>query len=260
HSVKWYCLIKLGHYKEAQNYPKMMPDELLITGDKIGMTALTLTMKKDYNKALILIQKLLDDGDNPDSLRANLFMYLFYAIKGDVQNTFKWANLAIKNNASLLLLHFNNPLSNPIKNDPKYFETLNKLFPLFITDEEKKKKKDLLDHESSVAYTKQLLEYIEKEKPYLDPKLSLRSLAKQIDIHPNQLSWLLNESIGKNFSEFINHYRIETFKEIAKSSKYSHISLIGLAYESGFNSKTVFNTFFKKETGLTPNQYIKLQQ
>lgn len=91
----------------------------------------------------------------------------------------------------------------------------------------------------------------------MDPNLSLRSLANQIEIHPNQLSWLLNESIGKNFSEFINHYRVETFKLISKDPKNSHISLIGLAYDSGFNSKTVFNTYFKKETGLTPKQFLK---
>ena len=78
-------------------------------------------------------------------------------------------------------------------------------------------------------------------------------------MHPNQLSWLLNESIGKNFNEFVNHYRVEAFKEIANDPNNSHLSLIGLAYDSGFNSKTVFNTYFKKETGLTPKQFLKNQ-
>jgi AraC-like DNA-binding protein len=97
-------------------------------------------------------------------------------------------------------------------------------------------------------------------QPWLDPSLSLRSLAEQIGLHPNQLSWLLNESLGKNFSEFINHYRVETFKVLAGDPANSHLTLSGLAYESGFNSKTVFNTFFKRETGLTPGQYLKLQE
>jgi len=78
-------------------------------------------------------------------------------------------------------------------------------------------------------------------------------------MHPNQLSWLLNESIGKNFSEFVNHYRVKAFKENANAPKNSHLSLLGLAYDSGFNSKTVFNTYFKKETGLTPKQFLKNQ-
>jgi adenylate cyclase len=101
------------------------------------------------------------------------------------------------------------------------------------------------------------LNYITTKKPYLSPDLSLRLLAKQIDIHPNQLSWLLNESIGKNFNEFINYYRVEAFKALSNDPKNRHITLMGLAYDSGFNSKTVFNTYFKKETGLTPKQFIK---
>ena len=102
-----------------------------------------------------------------------------------------------------------------------------------------------------------LLKYINEEKPYLAPDLSLRALAERIDIHPNQLSWLLKKSMGKNFNEFINHYRVEAFKKLCKDNAKAHITLIGLAYESGFNSKTVFNTYFKKETGLTPKQFLK---
>ncbi len=91
----------------------------------------------------------------------------------------------------------------------------------------------------------------------MNPDLSLRDLANQIDIHPNHLSWLLNNSIGKNFNEFINQYRIEAFKSIAKAPENENLTIEGLAYESGFNSKTVFNTYFKRETGLTPKQFLK---
>ena len=93
--------------------------------------------------------------------------------------------------------------------------------------------------------------------PYLNPDLSLRSLAGLINMHPNQLSWLLNDSLGKNFNEFVNHYRVETFKNLAKDSTNANITVLGLAYDSGFNSKTVFNNYFKKETGLTPKQFLK---
>lgn len=95
------------------------------------------------------------------------------------------------------------------------------------------------------------------EAPYLIPDLSLRSLAALVNMNPNQLSWLLNESLGKNFNEFINHYRVETFKNLAKDPANANITVIGLAYDSGFNSKTVFNTYFKKETGLTPKEFMK---
>ncbi|WP_369681505.1 helix-turn-helix domain-containing protein [Draconibacterium sediminis] len=101
------------------------------------------------------------------------------------------------------------------------------------------------------------MKFVSEEQPFLIPNLTLRLLADQVEIHPNKLSWLLNERIGKNFNEFINYYRIEYFKQLALDPKNSHISLIGLAYESGFNSKTVFNTYFKKETGMTPKEFLK---
>ena len=101
------------------------------------------------------------------------------------------------------------------------------------------------------------MKHIANEAPYLNPDLSLRDLATQIDIHTNQLSWLINRKFKKNFKEFINDYRVEKFKKLASDPNNTHITLIGLAYESGFASKTVFNTFFKKSTGMTPHQFIK---
>lgn len=88
----------------------------------------------------------------------------------------------------------------------------------------------------------------------------MRSLAGQIDMHPNQLSWLINESMGKNFNEFINHYRVEAFKTFSIDPKNAHLTLIGLAYDSSFNSKTVFNACFKKETGVTPKEFLKISK
>jgi adenylate cyclase len=117
------------------------------------------------------------------------------------------------------------------------------------------KKKILIEANLVNVYKTRLLHHLREEKPYLETKLSLRLLANQINIHPNQLSWLLNENIGQNFNTFINSYRIQTFKEKAKNSKNTHLNIESLAYESGFNSKTVFNTYFKKETGLTPKQF-----
>jgi len=114
----------------------------------------------------------------------------------------------------------------------------------------------LLDDDDANLFKSKLVGHLTEQKPYLDPSLSLRSLADQIQIHPNQLSWLLNDSLGKSFNEFINSYRVQAFKELSKDPKNANLTLIGMAYDCGFNSKTVFNTYFKKETGLTPKQYV----
>ena len=87
------------------------------------------------------------------------------------------------------------------------------------SEEKMKKKKALLEEGNVETYRNQLLKYMTDEAPYLNPDLSLRSLAGLINMQPNQLSWLLNESLGKNFNEFINHYRVETFKNLAKESR-----------------------------------------
>ena len=105
-----------------------------------------------------------------------------------------------------------------------------------------------------------VLEIFEKgmkeEKWFLNSSLSLRSLAKNVNISSNKLSWLLNERIGQNFNEYINSFRVEHFKGIALNPANSHLTLLALAYESGFNSKTVFNAFFKKIEGMTPKAWL----
>ena len=98
--------------------------------------------------------------------------------------------------------------------------------------------------------------HVAENTPYLNPDLSMRDLAGQIHLHPNHLTWILNQRIGKNFNEFINSYRLETFMTIAKAQENENYTIEGLAYESGFNSKTVFNTYFKRATGVTPKQFL----
>ncbi len=107
-------------------------------------------------------------------------------------------------------------------------------------------------------YKNLLLKKMEEEKHFLNPDMGLKDLAETMRIHPNKLSWLLNAIMGKNYYEFVNSYRLEEFKRRAKDPQNQHISLLGMAYDSGFNSKSVFNEFFKKSTGLTPKSWVAL--
>ena len=160
---------------------------------------------------------------------------------------------------TFLLTKYNKEVR-PVQNKSDAEKITSKVFSsAFDLEEKGAKKKELLTTEQKHKYSKKLINSIEQDSLYLNPDLTLKSLAVQLDIHPNQLSWLINHEFNKNFSEFINHYRVEAFKKISINPENSHITLIGLAYDSGFNSKTVFNTFFKKETGMTPMQYLKLK-
>lgn len=105
----------------------------------------------------------------------------------------------------------------------------------------------------------QLDEVLSKSKLYLNSEISLRVLAKELDINPNKLSKFINDNLKTNFNELINTHRLVHFKQIALKPENKHLTLLGLAYDSGFNSKTVFNTYFKKVEGLTPKQWLKSQ-
>ncbi|HTE33290.1 MAG TPA: helix-turn-helix domain-containing protein, partial [Chryseolinea sp.] len=93
--------------------------------------------------------------------------------------------------------------------------------------------------------------------PYLDPELTLSQLAKDLNIGRSQLSQLINDSIGDNFYDFINKYRTEEVKRLMNDPKVKNFSLLGLALEAGFKSKSTFNLIFKRFTGLTPTAYKK---
>lgn len=106
----------------------------------------------------------------------------------------------------------------------------------------------------------QLQEYMAKERPYLDPDLSIDDLSTQLIIKRHHLSQVINLSFNKNFFEFINSYRIEEFKKQAKDFNNDHLSILGIALNCGFNSKATFNSVFKKQEGVTPSAYIKEQK
>lgn len=102
-----------------------------------------------------------------------------------------------------------------------------------------------------------LMSYMEKEKPYLNPELSLPELADSLEISRNQLSSVINSLHKKNFYEFVNQYRVNEVKQLMKDPANKHLKLISLAYDAGFNSKASFYRIFKQLTHLTPTQYLE---
>lgn len=111
--------------------------------------------------------------------------------------------------------------------------------------------------ENAPELLRQLEEVMKNKRPYLEPKLTLPDLAKITGIPVHLLSRIINETTGKNFFEFVNSYRVEEFKRIASAEKLKSMTLLALALEAGFNSKTTFNAAFKKITNTTPRDFLK---
>ncbi len=256
HNVKTLCLLKLKRYDEVLNYFDNIPQEVIVLGEKTGALALAYALKKDKENSDKYLNLLLEQSKGSEGFTADSFLFMLYGALGENDKVFEWVTQALNKNTPLLPLRYADPIVNSIKEDARYSAFQKKIFKT-IDSQNENKKKELLDRVSIKIYSDRLLTHIQDKEPYLDSNLSLRSLAEQIDIHPNQLSWLLNENIGKNFNEFINHYRLETFKSIAQDPENTNLTIEGLAYDSGFNSKTVFNTYFKKVTGITPKQFLK---
>lgn len=115
-----------------------------------------------------------------------------------------------------------------------------------------------------IADDKELLQLLhsimEEGKPYLQPELSLLGLAKLLGTNKSVLSRIINQYFQQNFNDFINQYRVSQVIKQLDKGKHLQLTLLGIAYDSGFNSKATFNRAFKKTTGFTPQEYLRNQQ
>lgn len=102
-----------------------------------------------------------------------------------------------------------------------------------------------------------LKNYMIDKKPFLNPYVTIQEISKDLQIPTRELSVLINHTLGQHFFDFVNTYRIENAKKILKDHAKSKETILEILYEVGFNSKSSFNTAFKKHTGFTPTEYRK---
>lgn len=260
--TKSYVMIKAGRYEENIDYLNSFSTDILMPDEKLGAMCVTYIAAGNKDKADEALTQLQVIAKDPYAFQAKSYLFWSYALLGKVDEALQLAKSIKEMHISIILISFADPIVECLYSHPEYQELFEEMYLIdSISEPEIKKEKPvLIEDEDLKEHFDQLLSYMEEEEPYLNPKLSLRSLAQEMQIHPNQLSYVLNTSSKKNFNSFVNDYRIDYFKKIAVDSSKSHISFLGLAYESGFNSKTVFNTYFKKREGITPGAYMKQQK
>jgi len=112
-------------------------------------------------------------------------------------------------------------------------------------------------HPQQEGIAERILLYMENQKPYMDSELTLDQLAGQLSLKAKLLSQVINEVLGQNFFDFVNRYRIQEARRLLTNPEDPKVTVLEVLYQVGFNSKSSFNTLFKKYTGLTPTEFRK---
>jgi len=137
------------------------------------------------------------------------------------------------------------------------FKLLGKNKDILPKTETSKYKNSNLNSKLIEQYKTDLVRSMETDKLYLNPKLSIVNVSEKLNIPRQYISEVLNEYMDTSFQDFVNEYRVEEFVTRLKNDQNNHFTLLGIATDVGFNSKSSFNAVFKKHKGLTPTQFKK---
>jgi tetratricopeptide (TPR) repeat protein len=253
--LKIACYLHLGRFEELSiqsDFPAMDPICYLLVEVFKGNSI-------DHREADKLIEQFHESKPSP------LFAWDLYLLTQlNTDEALKLLEKKTSDQFGLVINFKHEPFLTKLRGMPKFQVLEKKYFPFeHLQVNGSKPKVDsryVLEDTEVDNYQKELHRLMQEEKCFLNNNINLKELAEMLKLHPNKLSWLLNEKVGKNFNEYINGFRLKAFQELALDSKNNHLTLLGLAYESGFTSKSVFNDFFKKTTGLTPKAWLKLQK
>ncbi|MFK7948742.1 MAG: helix-turn-helix domain-containing protein [Saprospiraceae bacterium] len=131
------------------------------------------------------------------------------------------------------------------------------LIPDSIEEKQVKYENSTLQSSRKDKYVEQVVNFMTTQKPYLKPTLTLSELATQINIPAHHLSQVINEKLECNFLDFVNQYRVKEAQELLTNPNNENYTIISIAYDAGFNSKSTFYAAFKKQALMTPSQYRK---
>lgn len=245
-----------GRHDEGLTYFNNLQEDNTGYLAKLGGMTVAHAMMGNIHKAEEGISKLESYLQTPSGGNAMNFLILCHAQLNNLETALEYLKKAIENHFPLVLLLPTEPLAKPLHDLPpfkKYIAGI--LGDSNSTKPIRKYKKSLFTDDELTRYKNRLNALMDDDKLYLNPELSLRSLAEYVNLPTNHMSQLLNEGIEQNFADYINSYRLEEFKTKLGTDSAHQLTLLALAYDSGFNSKTVFNTFFKRKMGITPKAY-----
>ena len=250
------CDLLAGNLQEGLNYFENLPEDSSGFLSKLGGTAISHAMMGNISKANEGISKLETFFGTPSEANALNFITLCHIQLNNIEKAMELINQSVENHFPMVLLLPTEPLAKPLHELPAFKTIMQKLIGSDNREEPQRKYKKLLFKDQELKkYKTRLIDLMEQKDLYLDPELTLRSLAEYMNLPANNMSQLLNKGFNQNFTEYVNTYRLEHFKKLLQTTDSHHLTILALAYDSGFNSKTVFNTFFKNKEGITPKAY-----
>ena len=252
------CLVLSGKPNEALTYFDSLKGVAVKDLTKLGGKTMCFAKLNETEKCNEGIKELESYLTTELVDKAFTFLILVHALLENNEKVIDLVEQAYQNRLPLVLLLNPSPILKDVKHHKRFKDIMLKAIPDNLNYKQKKKYKQvLLDTNEIKKYSKELEQIMMDYKLYLNPDLSLKDLASYLELPTNYVSQLLNQGFDKNFSEYINTFRVNEFKERILLKENKGLTIMAVAYDSGFNSKTVFNTFFKKIEGITPNTYLK---
>lgn len=255
------CHLFSNRKKEGLRYFENLPPDDTGYLAKLGGTTLANAMMGNNKLAEEGITQLESLLLSPSAGNALNFLVLCNAQLNKLDKAVEWINKGIENHFPMVLLLPTEPLAKPLHDLPIFKKIIHELIgDIEAKQSTRKYKKSLFEDQELIRYKDRLVSLMKEDELYLEEELSLRTLAEYMNLPANHMSQLLNEGFDQNFSDYVNTYRLESFKTKLNHADSHQLTLLALAYDSGFNSKTVFNTFFKKKMGITPKAYWNQQK
>lgn len=252
------CLLMSNQPNEALKHFNSLKGASIKDLTKLGGEAMSYAMLGNTSVYNVKLKELEEHLSSEVMDKALMFLILIHVLLDNHEKAIDYVEQAFNNRLPIILLLNTDPILKPIRNHKRF----KKIMTQAISDNnsytpQKRYKQSLLKTEEINKYVKELEKIMVDYKLYLNPDLSLKDLASYLEIPTNYMSQLLNQGFNKNFSEYINTFRLKEFKKRVVLQENKELTIMAVAYDSGFNSKTVFNTFFKKIEGITPNTFLK---
>ncbi|WP_235841585.1 helix-turn-helix domain-containing protein [Confluentibacter sediminis] len=253
HHLKCFCLIWLNKeelfYEFIQDTPLEEEKNLLFK----------LINEKDFE----ISNQIITKWSEPNNKESLIVPYSVYILSNSSHKElgFLYLKEMIDKKRGQIINYRHDPFLQPLHKIKEFTDLhhanlyLSDIKPL--KEDEEKSNSTILDDNQIELLKEELLTHFKEEEPFLNPQLNLKMVADVLGLNTNKISYLINKAFNLNFNDFINSYRLSHFKTIALDPKNSHLTILGLAYDSGFNSKSVFNNYFKKVEDITPRSWLK---